>query len=116
HNREGTPPTPTGGGTYDVIIAGSGMSGLAAAFYLTRRRPGTRILILDVNATFGGNAGRDDAAPLPVPPAPRRSRCPRRREEPTRSRRTPTSCSRSTARAASIGPPTTSPIPSTATS
>jgi spermidine dehydrogenase len=68
-NRQGTSPIQTDGGTYDVIIAGSGMSGLAAAFYLTRRRPGTRILILDVNATFGGNAGRDDASPIPVPAA-----------------------------------------------
>ena len=42
------------------------MSGLAAAFYLQRQRPGTRVLILDGNPVFGGNAGRDDVAPLPV--------------------------------------------------
>jgi spermidine dehydrogenase len=64
---QGSFPIQDDGGAYDVIIAGSGMSGLAAAFYLTRRRPGTRILILDVNASFGGNAGRDDQTPIPVP-------------------------------------------------
>jgi hypothetical protein len=37
-DRQGTFPIEVDGGTYDVIIAGSGMSGLAAAFYLTRRR------------------------------------------------------------------------------
>lgn len=51
---------------YDVIIVGSGISGLSAAFFLTRRRPGTRILILDGNPSFGGNAGRDDLMPIPV--------------------------------------------------
>jgi len=53
-------------GSYDVIIVGSGMSGLSAAFFLMRRRPGTRILVLDGNPAFGGNAGRDDAPPIPV--------------------------------------------------
>lgn len=54
------------GGHYDVVIVGSGMSALAAAFFLRRRRPGTRILLLDANESFGGNAGRDDASPLPT--------------------------------------------------
>jgi spermidine dehydrogenase len=53
-------------GLYEVIIVGSGISGLSAAFFLMRRRPGTRILVLDVNPAFGGNAGRDDAPPLPA--------------------------------------------------
>ena len=66
---KGNFPIEADNGNYDVIIAGSGMSGLAAAFYLTRRRPGTRILLLDVNTAFGGNAGRDDLAPIPVPSA-----------------------------------------------
>ena len=51
---------------YDVIIAGGGLSGLSTAFYLLRRRPGTRILILDANSTPGGNAGLDDLPPMPV--------------------------------------------------
>lgn len=66
---KGSFPIQADTGSYDVIVAGSGMSGLAAAFYLTRRRPGTRILLLDINAQFGGNAGRDDLAPIPVPAA-----------------------------------------------
>lgn len=41
---------------YDIIV-GSGMSGFAAAFYLQHQRPGTRVLILDGNPVFGGNAG-----------------------------------------------------------
>jgi NAD(P)-binding Rossmann-like domain len=64
--RQGAFPIEADNGNYEVIIAGSGMSGLAAAFYLTRRRPGTRVLLLDVNAHFGGNAGRDDAPPIPA--------------------------------------------------
>lgn len=68
-SSHGNFPILADNGRYDVIVAGSGMSGLAAAFYLTRRRPGTRVLLLDVNPTFGGNAQRDDAAPIPVPAA-----------------------------------------------
>lgn len=52
-------------GNYDVIIVGAGMSGCSAAFYITQQRPGTKILILDGQATPGGNANRDDAAPIP---------------------------------------------------
>ena len=62
-------PIADAGERVDVVIVGSGLSGLAAAFYLTRRRPGTRVLILDCKPAFGGNAGRDDQAPLPVPAA-----------------------------------------------
>lgn len=48
----------------DVIIVGSGISGLAAAFFLRKERPGTKILMLDVNAELGGNAARDDQDPI----------------------------------------------------
>src|SRR5262249_9499724 len=34
---------------YDVIIAGAGIAGLSTAFYLLRRRPGLRILMLEAN-------------------------------------------------------------------
>lgn len=54
------------GGSYDVIIEGAGISGLAAAFFIQRRRPGTRLLMLDANPVFGGNAGRDDMPPIPT--------------------------------------------------
>lgn len=62
----GTRPLIADTGNYDVIIVGSGMSGCSTAFYLTRQRPGTKILILDNQATPGGNANRDDAAPIPT--------------------------------------------------
>src|SRR6267154_2912686 len=52
-------------GKYDVIIVGAGMSGCSAAFYITQQRPGTKVLILDGQVTPGGNANRDDAAPIP---------------------------------------------------
>jgi len=61
----GSQPILPDNGAYDVIIVGSGMSGCSAAFYLTRQRPGTKILILDGQSTPGGNANRDDAAPIP---------------------------------------------------
>jgi len=62
---QGSQPILPDNGAYDVIIVGSGMSGCSAAFYLTRQRPGTKILILDGQRTPGGNANRDDAAPIP---------------------------------------------------
>ncbi|SFK54290.1 FAD-dependent oxidoreductase [Methylocapsa palsarum] len=53
-------------GDYDVVIVGGGLSGLSAAFYILRRRPETRILLIDANAHLGGNAARDQGPPLPV--------------------------------------------------
>jgi spermidine dehydrogenase len=53
-------------GTYDLIIGGSGIAGLSTAFYVLRQRPRTRILVLDANTEFGGNARRDDRPPIPV--------------------------------------------------
>jgi spermidine dehydrogenase len=53
-------------GKFDVIIVGAGLAGLSAAYFLLRRRPETRILLLEANPYAGGNAGRDSAAPLPV--------------------------------------------------
>lgn len=50
----------------ELLVVGSGLSGLATAFFARRTRPGTRVLLLDANSGFGGNAGRDDAAPIPV--------------------------------------------------
>ncbi len=64
-NFQGSQPILTDNGAYDLIIVGSGMSGCSAAFYLTRQRPGTKILILDGQRTPGGNANRDDAPPIP---------------------------------------------------
>src|SRR4051812_41419968 len=62
----GAVPITEDGGHHDVVIVGGGMAALASAFYLSRRRPGVRILILDANPVPGGNGGRDDGAPLPT--------------------------------------------------
>jgi len=62
---QGSQPILADNGNYEVIIVGAGMSGCSAAYYITRQRPGTRILILDGQRTPGGNANRDDAAPIP---------------------------------------------------
>ncbi len=51
---------------FGVIVVGGGLAGLSAAFYLLRRRPRLQILLLEAGAHLGGNAGRDDAPPLPV--------------------------------------------------
>ena len=65
-NYAGHFPIAEDAGSYEVIIVGSGLSGLSAAFYLAQARPGIRILMLDNNAHVGGNAARDDADPIPV--------------------------------------------------
>jgi spermidine dehydrogenase len=51
---------PTGE-TYDLVIVGGGISGLAAAhFYRKATGPKTRILILDNHDDFGGHAKRNE--------------------------------------------------------
>ena len=51
----------------DIVIVGAGLAGLSASLFLLRRRPNIRILLLDANLYAGGNAGRDEQPPLPVP-------------------------------------------------
>src|SRR5215467_8431257 len=53
-------PTDTGE-TYDLVVVGGGISGLAAAYFY-RRQAGknSRILILDNNDDFGGHARRNE--------------------------------------------------------
>ena len=49
------------GETYDLVVVGAGMSGLAAAYYFRRRTvPNARILILDNHDDFGGHARRNE--------------------------------------------------------
>src|SRR5262249_23499845 len=49
------------GETYDLLIVGAGISGLAAAyFYRARTNPSARILILDNHDDFGGHAKRNE--------------------------------------------------------
>jgi spermidine dehydrogenase len=51
---------------FDVIVVGAGLAGLSSAFFLLRERPRARILLLEANGYAGGNAARDEGAPLPV--------------------------------------------------
>ena len=47
--------------TYDLVIVGAGLSGLAAAYYYRQRTsPSARILILDNHDDFGGHAKRNE--------------------------------------------------------
>jgi spermidine dehydrogenase len=47
--------------TYDLVVAGAGISGLAAAyFYRERAGKSARILIVDPHDDFGGHARRDE--------------------------------------------------------
>ena len=49
------------GETYDLIVVGGGISGLAAAhFFRAQTAPGSRILILDNHDDFGGHAKRNE--------------------------------------------------------
>src|SRR5215472_2311103 len=53
-------PTPTGE-TYDLVVVGGGISGLAATyFYRQRAGSNVRILILDNHDDFGGHAKRNE--------------------------------------------------------
>ena len=53
-------PQPTGE-SYDLIVVGGGISGLAAAhFFRARTGPSARILILDNHDDFGGHAKRNE--------------------------------------------------------
>jgi spermidine dehydrogenase len=48
------------GESYDLIIVGGGISGLAAAHFYRQARPRARILILDNHDDFGGHAKRNE--------------------------------------------------------
>src|SRR5690348_3268128 len=49
------------GETYDLIVVGGGISGLAAAyFYRKQEGPSARVLILDNHDDFGGHAKRNE--------------------------------------------------------
>ncbi len=54
-------PTELSDASYDLIVVGGGISGLAAAyFYRQRTGPDTRILVLDNHDDFGGHAKRNE--------------------------------------------------------
>jgi len=46
--------------TYDLVVVGGGISGLAAAHFFLKQKPKARILILDNNDDFGGHARRNE--------------------------------------------------------
>jgi spermidine dehydrogenase len=50
----------TGGESYDLVIVGGGISGLAAAHFYRAQRPVSRILVLDNHDDFGGHAKRNE--------------------------------------------------------
>ena len=51
------------GETYDLVVAGGGISGLSAAYFYRARVPSARILILDNHDDFGGHAKRNEFRP-----------------------------------------------------
>ncbi len=56
-----TAPAPVPGeDSYDLVIVGGGISGLAAAHFYRAARPAARILILDNHDDFGGHAKRNE--------------------------------------------------------
>ncbi len=63
---QGSFPISDDGEDFDAIIVGAGLAGLSSAFYLLRKRPKARIMLIEANPCAGGNAGRDGMRPLPV--------------------------------------------------
>jgi spermidine dehydrogenase len=55
---------PTGTGeTFDLVVVGGGISGLAAAYFYRKNNPSGRVLILDNHDDFGGHAKRNEFHP-----------------------------------------------------
>ncbi len=46
--------------TYDLIVVGGGLSGLAAAYFFKKALPDSKVLILDNHDDFGGQAKRNE--------------------------------------------------------
>ena len=46
--------------TYDLVVVGGGISGLAAAYFYRQSKPDARILVLDNHDDFGGHAKRNE--------------------------------------------------------
>jgi spermidine dehydrogenase len=54
------PPLRSTGESYDLVVVGGGISGLAAAYFYRERSPKARILVLDNHDDFGGHAKRNE--------------------------------------------------------
>ncbi len=54
------PPIADSGESYDLVVVGAGISGLAAAFAWRQQQPGARVLIIDPLDDFGGHAKRNE--------------------------------------------------------
>jgi spermidine dehydrogenase len=48
------------GESYDLVVVGGGISGLAAAYFFQHAQPAARILVLDNHDDFGGHAKRNE--------------------------------------------------------
>lgn len=46
--------------SYDLVVVGAGISGLAAAWFYRKRRPNATILLVDSHEDFGGHAARNE--------------------------------------------------------
>lgn len=46
--------------TYDLVVVGGGISGLATAYFYRQKHPNAKILILDNHDDFGGHAKRNE--------------------------------------------------------
>src|SRR5881628_3512125 len=54
-------PAAANGETYDLVVVGAGISGLASAWYFRKAAgPAARVLILDNHDDFGGHARRNE--------------------------------------------------------
>jgi spermidine dehydrogenase len=49
--------------TYDLVVVGGGISGLAAAYFYRKANPSAHVLILDNHDDFGGHAKRNEFRP-----------------------------------------------------
>jgi spermidine dehydrogenase len=58
--RDWGPVIDTDEGVFDLVVVGSGVSGLSAAYFHLRDNPGARILIIENHDDFGGHAKRNE--------------------------------------------------------